>query len=260
MLDAVAEADAEGYPDTLPGEELSDAEFEQMMAAAEAGADYSDAVESFDAAFAERAAAEQAREQARLEFAEMDLIRLARRMEDKVARAFAKAEAGLYDGQQADFAAEAAAVEIMLSNGGSGPCGVTDSYGLCAEHYHQLGCSHDVSVDWAASPNPATGVNALSNFADRMDLNLARRSVWGDVDDPDMPDHEVPAHTVELAHELATDWNLGDPGYADALRPPSMPRTPYQALYDEVSFDDPAPQPMAGGPGIRELAERMGLR
>ena len=50
-----------------PGE-LSDAEFEAMMAAAEAEAGFTTAAEQFDTAFAERAAAEQAREQARLEF------------------------------------------------------------------------------------------------------------------------------------------------------------------------------------------------
>ena len=59
----------------------------------------------------------------------MDLIRPAVRSEDKMARIMAKASAGLYDGQQADFTAEAAAVEILLANGGHGPCGPADEFG-----------------------------------------------------------------------------------------------------------------------------------
>ena len=43
---------------------------------------------------------------------------------------------GVYDGQQSDFAADEAAIEITLANGGRGPCGVPDEFGRCSARYH----------------------------------------------------------------------------------------------------------------------------
>ena len=208
LLEVLAEVDAGDYG-ADPGE-LSDAEFEAMMAAAEAEAGYRDSVEQFDTAFAERAAAEQAREQARLEFAEMDLVRPAKRAEDKVARAFAKASHGLYDGQQMSFAADERAVELTVSTG-KGICGNPDEWGRCSAPYHALGCLHQVGVDWLATeggPPPSTGAAALSNFADALELSN-RTGTW--VDDPDddgVTAYPVPAATIELAHQLAVDWGF----------------------------------------------------
>jgi len=263
LLEVLAEVDAGDYG-ADPGE-LSDAEFEQMMAAAEAEAGYHDSVEQFDTAFSQRAAAEQAREQARLEFAEMDLIRPAKRAEDRVARVLAKAEAGLYSGQQMSFASEQAAIELVMGTGAS-ICGNPDEFGRCAARYHALGCVAGISTDWAASPHPETGAASLSNLADRLDLDLTPRSVWSDPDDPDDTPRPVPQHVVELAHELAVDWGLldGSPGTsaaaADLMRMPAAPVTAYDVMYDDLTYADPAPQPPLSRPGIRELAERMGLR
>jgi len=223
---------------------------------------YAAAAEQFDAEFTARLAADAAREAARAEFEAMDLIRPAKRAEDRMQRIMAKASHGLYDGQMADFTAEQGAVEIMMANGGSGPCGVTDSYGRCAERYHQLGCMHDQSVDWLASNPPrSTGEAALANLADDLDLNLARRPVWGDPDG-DEPPYEMPAATIELAHSLATDWNLdgnAHPAPAGLSAYASPPLTPYDAMYGELGYELP-PQPQPGYPGISELAKQMGLK
>ncbi len=264
LLEAMAEADAE-----LDGsDELSDAELEAMMQAAESGRDWHDAAGQFDAAFSQRLAADARREQARAEFEQLDLIRPARRSEDKLERIMARASAGLYDGQQADFTAEAASVEIMLANGGSGPCGALDEFGRCAERYHQLGCMHDQSVDWVFSNPPAsTGQAALANLADELALDLSARSVWGDPDDLDEPWHEVPARTVELAHQLAHDWGLDatapggietGTGFTDLLRPPGAPVSIEDELLAGMGYELPQ-QPRPAYPGISELRARMGI-
>ena len=98
---------------------------------------------------------------------------------------------------------------------------------------------------------------ALANLADRMALDLAPRSVWGDPDDRDEPGYEMPAATIELAHQLSTDWGLGDvPGgpdaaaYADLMRPPAAPLSPYDALAEDIGYGSP-PQPQPQRPGIR---------
>ena len=102
-----------------PFDALTDAELDQFIDAIseveeEAGMPYDDpgyasAAQEFDAAFSQRAAADAAREAARFEFEQMDLIRPARRAEDRMARIMAKAGAGLYSGQEYGFSAEAGA-------------------------------------------------------------------------------------------------------------------------------------------------------
>ena len=223
---------------------------------------YSAAAEQFDAAFSARAAADAAREAARAEFDAMDLIRPAVRSEDKMARIMARASAGLYDGRQADFTAEAASVEILLANGGHGPCGPADEFGRCSSRFHEAGCSHGVGVDWqASSPPRSTGEASLANLADELALDLTPRTVWGDVDG-DEPSYEVPQATIELAHSLATDWNLLGDGPS---RPQGLtaragpPLSTYDAMYAEMGYELPA-QPQPSLPGISELARSMGLK
>lgn len=250
LLDAMAEVGLlDGYDDT-----------EGTMY----GQDYSDAAEQFDAAFNERYAAAQAREDARAAAQVEDTLHPARRDEDRMQRIISRAGQGVYSGQQMSFSAESAAVEIMLSNGGAGPCGPPDAYGRCSSRYHDLECSHGQSVDWAASgPHPATGVASLANLADDLDLNLTPRSVWGDPDDPDEPSYEVPAATVELAHQLSQDWGLGDvpqgAAYDGLMRMPAAPVSVYDELLDGAGLGGPAPQQQSW-PGISELARTLGLR
>jgi hypothetical protein len=244
LLDAISETDSEF------GTEVYYGDTEGQM---------HDAAEQFDAAFTARVQADQDREDARAAAIVEDVLHPVRRAEDKIARIMARAADGVYSGQLTDFATEQAAVEIVLANGGHGPCSAVDSYGRCGARYHDLLCQHSQSVEWLASgPPPSTGAAALANLAGRMQLDLSRRSVWGDPDDPDEPSYEMPAHTIELAHELATDWGLGDVP-ADLLRPPAMAMSPYDQMYAEVSYEDPAPQPRMGRPGIAELRERMGI-
>ena len=224
---------------------------------------YRAAAEQFDAAYSARVAASAAREAARAEFDAMDLIRPARRSEDKVARIMARASAGLYDGQeQMSFAAEQSAIEIQLANGGYGNCGPADEWGRCASRFHEAGCSHGVGVDWqASSPPRSTGEASLANLADELALDLTPRTVWGDVDG-DEPSYEVPQATIELAHGLADDWGLLGDGPS---RPQGLtaragpPLSTYDAMYGEMGYELPA-QPQPSYPGISELARSMGLK
>ena len=258
-------------------DQLTDAELDQLIDvlaevedsydAPEAQMPYDDrasAFSEFDQAFTARQAADQAREDARAAALVEDVMHPARRDEDRMARLLRRAADGVYSGQQADFTADEAAVELAVATG-HGPCGITDSYGRCAERYHQIGCLHDVSTDWAASgPHPGTGVNALSNFADSLELT-APGSYYGDPDDDDQPWRPVPQRTVELAARAGAAMGLFDDHWptapaADLMRMPAAPVSAYQAMYDEVSFDDPAPQPQMSYPGIRQLAIDLGLR
>jgi hypothetical protein len=178
LINAITEAESENYPD--PGDQLSDDELTALMQAAEGDQmNDSDPFSEFNETFSARAQAEQDRQQAREAFDALDMIRPARRAEDKVARVMARAQAGLYDGQEMAFSAEQAAVEIILSNGGSGPCGVTDSYGRCAERYHALGCSHDQGTDWLAQqggPPRSTYQASLANFGAAMEMTSSASS------------------------------------------------------------------------------------
>ena len=259
LMQVLGEVETEVYPD--PGGDLSDAELEAMMQAAEAGADYSAAAEQFDAAFTARAAADAACEEARFQFEQMDLIRPAKRAEDKIQRIMARASHGLYDGQMADFTAEQSATEITLANGGYGNCGPADEFGRCSSRFHEAGCSHGVGVDWlASSPPRSTGEAALANLADELQLDLSTRSVWGDVDG-DEPSYEVPQQTVELAHQLATDWGLlGDaPGRPQGLTARAgPPLSTYDALAQDMGYEL-APQPQPGYPGIKEIRAQLGI-
>ncbi len=229
--------------------------------------DYSGAVEQFDAAFTARAQAEQAREDARAAAIVEDLMHPARRDEDRMARIISRAQDGVYSGQQADFASEAAAVEITLANGGQGPCGPADEYGRCSSRYHSTDCAHQVGVDWLASGPPrSTGEAALANFASGLEL-ANPGSYYGDPDDDDQPWQPVPQHTVELAHQLAADWGLGaDAGgfgeatsYADPLRLPASPVSVADAVYEGMGYELPS-QEQPSYPGIAQLARDLGLK
>jgi len=246
FLDAVTEAEEEAA--TMPYDDS-----------------YRAAAEGFDAAFNERYAADQAREDARAAAMVQDLMHPAKRDEDRMARLMSRAADGVYDGQQISFAADEAAVELAMATG-HGPCGPPDEFGRCSARYHDLDCAHQVSVDWLASGPPAsTGQAALSNLADRMALDLSTRTVWGDPDG-DEPSYEVPDRVVELASELATDRGLGDvpsgflsTGYQELMRPPAPQLTAADSLYEDMGYGRPvADQPAR--PGISELAKSLGLK
>jgi hypothetical protein len=192
-----------------------------------------------------------------------------RREEDKIARIMARAEAGLYHGQSADFASEQAAVELAMATG-RGNCCPADDYGRCSARYHDLECSASLSTDWMAQsggPPRGTYEAVLSNADDGLALAaIGPAAVYGDSDDPDQPSYAVPQHTIELAHELAVDWGLdaapGDPGaqaYLDLLRAPSQPVTVADAMYESMGTGSPPQQPRPSYPGIAELRAHMGL-
>ena len=247
------------------GDELSGAELDALMQAVDAGDSTAAAFTEFDAAFSRHAQAAQAREDARAAAIVEDLMHPAHRDEDRMARIIARAQDGLYDGQEYGFAAEQAAAEILLANGGHGACGPVDDFGRCSSRYHELECGHSQAVDWVFSNPPAsTGQAALANFQASVELaNLAHGStVWGDPDDPDEPGYVIPQQTVELASGLADEWGLHtsaqDP-YADLLRPPAGPVSVQDELLAGMGYEMPAEvQPQR--PGIRELAEQLGLR
>lgn len=264
FIEAVSEADAEGYADA--GDELSDAELNALMRevdATEGRTAQHHAFTTFDETFSRAAQAAADREAARAEFDMLDVVRPAKRAEDRIARIMAKAEAGLYDGQQQmSFAAEQSAVEIMLANGGAGPCGPVDSYGRCSSRYHELGCMHDQSVDWLASNPPrSTSEAALANLAGDLDLNLTRRTVWDDPDDYTQPGYEVPQATVELAHSLADEWGLLGDGPS---RPQGLtaragpPLSAADALYADMGYELLA-RPQPSYPGVKELRAQLGI-
>ena len=111
-----------------------------------------------------------------------------------------RAADGVYDGQQMAFSSEQAGVEILLANGGHGPCGPLDDFGRCASRYHELGCSHDQATDWLAQeggPPRSTYAAGFASFAAGLNIDLASRAVWDDPDDADQPPQFMPARTVE---------------------------------------------------------------
>ena len=230
--------------------------------------DSASAFAEFDAAFTARAQADAARADAIAAAQVEDMLHPARRDEDRMQRIISRAQAGVYSGRQADFSAEAASVEILMANGGRGPCGPADEFGRCSARYHSTDCAHQVSVDWLASGPPAsTGQAALANLADRMQLDLSSRTVWGDFDDPDEPSYEIPQQTVELAGDLADSWGLHTsapsfpPGmaYADVMRMPGVQASVYEELLEDAGLGGPRPQPQSL-PQISELARTLGLK
>jgi hypothetical protein len=241
LISAIAEVDAEGY-----------------------GPDFSGAAGEFDAAFSARTRADAAREQARQA---LDALPPAVRQEDKVARAISRAGHGLYDGQpQMSFAAEQAAVEILMANGGNGPCGPVDEFGRCSARYHDLECGTSQNTDWLASGPPRSTYDAaLSNFADGLNIDLAPRQVWDDPDDEDQAPAYMPAATIELAHQLAHDWGL-DAGefpattaFTDLLRPPGAPVSIQEELMADMGYELPAAD-RPSYPGVAQLAQDLGLK
>ncbi len=225
--------------------------------------EFTDAAEQFDAAFTAGIAAEQAREDTRAAAVVEDMIRPARRMEDKIARAMHRAADGVYGGQQADFTAEAAALEITLANGGSGPCGPVDDFGRCASRFHALGCAHDVSTDWLAregGPPRSTYAASLANFAS--DIELTGPRTYGDPDD-DEPGYPMPAATVELAAALADGACTMTPGRP---RPPtrthcgSRPRRSAWPTRCTRASGWACQSSAPSYPGVAQLARDMGLK
>jgi hypothetical protein len=266
-----------GQPATAPAADvsLSPQELDDLISAiSEAnaeeayGPDFSGAAGEFDAAFSARTRADAAREQAR---AALDALPPAVRQEDKVARAISRAGHGLYDGQpQMSFAAEQAAVEILMANGGNGPCGPVDEFGRCSARYHDLECGTSQNTDWLASGPPrSTYAASLANFADGLQLDLAPRTVWDDPDDYDQAPAYMPARTVELAHQLAHDWGLdaadvpGFPGtmtgFTDLLRPPGAPVSMQDELLSGMGYELPAAD-RPSYPGVAQLAQDLGLK
>ncbi len=252
--------------DQLTDAELNDfidavAEAEEEAGTMPYDPEYAAAAQEFDAAFTQRAQAQAQREQARQEFELLDVARPAIRAEDKVARVMARAEAGLYGGQEYGFSASAGAGEILLANGGHGPCSPPDEFGRCSGRYHSLDCSASQAVEWTFSNPPAsTGQAALANFADRMALNLSNRTVWGDPDDPDDPGYEVPQRTIELAAALNDEWFGGESHLAPAgMRAyASPPLSTQDALLQDMGYELPA-QPQPVYPGIKEIRAQLGI-
>jgi hypothetical protein len=267
LLDAMNETGAfDGYGDD--GGELSDDELAELMAAAEAGDTGPDAFSEFDSAFTRHAQAEQEREDARAAAIVEDVLHPARREEDKIARIMARAGQGLYDGQQADFAAESAAIELAAATG-RGNCGPADDYGRCSARYHDLECSASLGTDWLFSSPPAAAYETvLANYDDGLALaGIGPAAVYGDPDG-DEPSYAVPQETIELAHELVHDWGLDatSPGipdaaaYLDLLRAPAAPVTVAGEMYGAMGYPSPPePEPRPSYPGIAELRAQMGI-
>ena len=264
LISAISEAEAEGYPDD---DQLSDAELERLMLQAEADeSGQHDAFSEFDAAFTARQQADQAREDARAAAILEDTLHPARRDEDGMARIMARAQDGLYDGQLADFTAEAAGVEILLANGGHGPCGPVDDFGRCSARYHDLECGHSQATDWLAQeggPPRSTYVASFANFATGLAIDLAPRQVWDDPDEPEQTPIYMPQRTVELAASLADEWGLhGDawatPSATDLLRAPGAPVTMQDALLADMGYEMPAVE-RPSYPGVSDIRARMGL-
>ena len=96
----------------------------------------------------------------------------------------------------------------------------------------------------------------MSNLADRMQLGLSTRTIWGDPDDDTEPGYEVPQRTVELARQLNDDLFGDVPGYSQGLTGPPMSAA--DALYQDMGYGSPViERPVY--PGIKELRARMGL-
>jgi len=225
-----------------------------------------DAFTDFDAAFNARVQADQDRQDAISAAIVEDTMHPARRDEDKVARIMFRAGQGVYSGQQADFTAEAAGVEILLANGGHDPCGPIDDFGRCSARYHDLECGHSQATDWLAQeggPPRSTYAASFANFATGLAIDLAPRRVWDDPDEPEQAPAFMPQRTVELAASLADEWGLhGDawatPSATDLLRAPGAPVTMADALRQEMGYELPAAERPAY-PGVSELRARMGL-
>jgi hypothetical protein len=185
-----------------------------------------------------------------------------------MSRALAKAGAGAYEPPaMLGFAGRQDAVmDIALSNGGYGPCGLPDEFGRCGSTYHQPGCAHGRAVDWLASGPPrATYEASLANALSAVEL-AAPAAVWDDPDDPGDAPAAIPQQTLELAHSLADAWGLDDavaaftagPSYEDLLRPPPGALDPYEELAGQAGYGSP-PQQAPSYPGVHELAGELGL-
>jgi Mu-like prophage I protein len=259
LLDVLAEVDAEGDG----GDQLSDAELEAMMYEAEhgGGSGYSDAFSEFDSAFNARVQADQDRQDAISAAIVEDTMHPARRDEDKLARIMQRAQDGVYSGQQMAFSSEQSTVELAMTTGHA-PCGPPDEWGRCSARWHSLECRHSQSVDWLASGPPRSTYDAsLANFLSG--IELAAPAAYGDPDG-DEPMHQIPARTLQFAASLADELNLREdhwsgPPAMDLLRAPGQPVSVRDELLADMGYELPA-QAQPARPGIRELAERMGLR
>ena len=189
-------------------------------------------------------------------------------MEDKIARAIGRAGAGVYSGQQLGFASESSAVELAMATG-RGLCGSPDDFGRCSARFHDLDCAHGQGTDWLAQeggPPRSTYDAAFANFADG--IELAAPTSFSDWDSNE-PAYPIPQQTLELAHQLATEWGLDSaapggftdtaPGWQDLLRPPGAPVTVYDELLEGMGVELPQPD-RPSYPGVAQLARDMGLR
>ena len=191
-------------------------------------------------------------------------MRPAGRDEDRMARIISRAQDGVYSGQQADFASEAAAVEITLANGGQARAVLPMSTADAAAATTAPTVPTRYGVDWLASGPPrSTGEAALANFT-ASGLELANPgSYYGDPDDDDQPWQPVPQHTVELAHQLAADWGLGADagGLGEATwftrtrcGSPASPVSVADAVYEGMGYELPS-QEQPSYPGIAQLTQ-----
>ena len=257
-------------PPEYTEDQLTDAELADFLdAMAEADAEESAAAYSglaeFDAAHYESYAAEAQREAARAAADLDDLVSPPRSDEDIVARAIARASAGIYDTSRvASFAAPSLdAIELsseLTMATGQGLCGDPDPFGRCSSRYHDLQCAHGLGPDWQASgPHPDTYSMALSNWAAGHDLGPVPAS-YGDGEDG----HPIPQGTLELAHALNQAWGLAapDPVTVDDLFSQPYRGDAYAAMAAEVGFQDleqPQLQDYPDRSVIREIRARIGV-
>ena len=237
-------------------------ELDQVLAEVEAE-EAAAGLAEFDGSFSASYAAEAAREQYRAEADLEDLISPPRRDEDIMARAIARASAGIYDTSRAASFASPSTDAIELSTEltfatGQGLCGDPDPFGRCSSRYHDLQCVHGTSTDWQASgPHPDTYSMALSNFAGRYDLGPSP-AAYGDGDDS----YAIPQRTLDFAHRLNQGWHLAAPDAvtADDLFGPSYAGNAYAAMMAEVGQPGLDPQPQLPGDGYPDVsAIRAGL-
>jgi hypothetical protein len=264
-LDTLSDAELADLEQAISEADAEFGELEALLQAAVADAGFTE----FDTAFNARAAADAARQDAIAAAIVEDTMHPARRDEDRMARLMQRAADGVYDTDPAlTFANESRAMELAVASG-QAPCGPTDEFGRCSARYHQLDCHHGQTVDWLASGPPRrTYENSLRAWSNSINLAGTPVSVYDDPDDPDAAPSVIPQRTVELAHELASDWGLLDdtPGRPDVtsamdLLRPETPLTAYDSLAEPIGapLRDGGPS-VLGYPGISELARDLGLK
>jgi hypothetical protein len=240
---------------------LSDADLAELEAEADAdadgyGAETAGELAEYGAEFANHYAASQARQAARDSADEHDRRHPAVRTEDVLARALSRIGAGTYTSGAA-LASQQMATELSVQ---AGLCGPGDPVtGLCSARYHELTCSGHAPGSDGQVELANGGGYALEGLM--LGLEDQHREDDGIV--------QIPPATIELAHQLNTEWGLhsGATSYAYGPEAGDLFSQPYQgdayaAMAAELGRDDlVAPEPeYTGYPAVSELARELGLR